>query len=160
MVSTAPIAAIEKLCAKIGWSKDQVDLFEINEAFAVVVMAALKELRLPQDKVNVFGGACAPGHPIGASGARVVVTLLNALKWKSLKRGNCLPVYWRRRGDGYCGRTCPASDFSSSEQRRTPIGVRPFLRGELFDFVQTRCWSYFWFCTCTTGVRMSMPATL
>ncbi|OWW20643.1 acetyl-CoA C-acyltransferase [Noviherbaspirillum denitrificans] len=85
--STAPIGAIRTLCARIGWAVGDVDLFEINEAFAVVVMAAMKELGLPREKVNVFGGACALGHPIGASGARVVVTLLNALKQKGKKRG-------------------------------------------------------------------------
>jgi len=73
--------------AKTGWSKDQVDLYEINEAFAVVAMAAIKDLELDEAKVNVHGGACALGHPIGASGARIVVTLLAALRKYGLKRG-------------------------------------------------------------------------
>lgn len=85
--ATAPISALQKLMDKSGWSLSDVDLFEINEAFAVVVMAAMRELRLPHEKVNVHGGACALGHPIGASGARIVVTLLAALKKYGLKRG-------------------------------------------------------------------------
>ena len=84
---TAPIGAIEKLLQRVGWRRDDVDLFEINEAFAVVVMAAMKDLGLPQAKVNVHGGACALGHPIGASGARIVVTLLAALERYGLRRG-------------------------------------------------------------------------
>ncbi|OIQ89167.1 acetyl-CoA acetyltransferase [mine drainage metagenome] len=84
---TAPIGAIKALLAKTGWSRDQVDLFEVNEAFAVVAMAALRDLGLPAEKVNVHGGACALGHPIGASGARIVVTLLAALRRYGLKRG-------------------------------------------------------------------------
>jgi acetyl-CoA C-acetyltransferase len=84
---TAPVDAIRKLMDRIGWRVDDVDLFEINEAFAVVVMAAMRDLKLPQDKVNVHGGACALGHPIGASGARIIVTLLAALKKYDLKRG-------------------------------------------------------------------------
>ena len=72
---------------RIGWTLKDVDLFEINEAFAVVVMAAMKELDLPHDKVNVHGGACALGHPIGASGARIVVTLLAAMQKYGLRRG-------------------------------------------------------------------------
>ncbi|HEX5281794.1 MAG TPA: acetyl-CoA C-acyltransferase [Micropepsaceae bacterium] len=85
--TTAPVGAIEKLLQKIGWKKGEVDLFEINEAFAVVTLAVMRELNLPQEKVNVNGGACALGHPIGASGARIVVTLLNALRQRGLKRG-------------------------------------------------------------------------
>ena len=84
---TAPIGSIEALLTKTGWTKEQVDLFEINEAFAVVAMAAMKSLDLPADKVNVHGGACALGHPIGASGARIIVTLLAALQKYDLKRG-------------------------------------------------------------------------
>ncbi|MBY6241775.1 acetyl-CoA C-acyltransferase [Methylosinus sp. Sm6] len=84
---TAPIGAIRKLAERIDWPLDSVDLFEINEAFAVVVMAAMRELRLPSEKVNVHGGACALGHPIGASGARIVVTLLAALRKYDLRRG-------------------------------------------------------------------------
>jgi len=83
----APIDAIRKVMDKVEWSKDDVDLFEINEAFAVVAMAAMKDLGLDHDKVNVHGGACALGHPVGASGARIVVTLLSALKKYGKKRG-------------------------------------------------------------------------
>jgi len=85
--TTAPVGAIEKVLAKSGWSKDEVDLYEINEAFAVVTMAAMRDLDLPHDKVNVHGGACALGHPVGASGARIIVTLLNALQKYDLKKG-------------------------------------------------------------------------
>jgi len=84
---TAPIGAIEKLMGKTGWSLDDVDLFEINEAFAVVALASMSKLELPHGKVNIHGGACALGHPIGASGARIMVTLLNALRRKGLHRG-------------------------------------------------------------------------
>lgn len=84
---TAPIGAIEKLMRKTGWSLGDVDLFEINEAFAVVALVTMNKLELPHDKVNVNGGACALGHPIGASGARILVTLLAALKQRGLQRG-------------------------------------------------------------------------
>ncbi|MBW4935970.1 thiolase family protein [Marinobacter sp. F4206] len=83
----APIGAIEKVLKKAEWSVDDVDLFEINEAFAVVTLAAINELGLPAEKVNVHGGACALGHPIGSSGSRIIVTLINALKQRGLKRG-------------------------------------------------------------------------
>lgn len=85
--STAPIYAIEKLLKKCGWELDDVDLFEINEAFAVVTMAAIKELKFDPNKVNVNGGACALGHPIGASGTRIIVTLIHALKNRGLTKG-------------------------------------------------------------------------
>jgi acetyl-CoA C-acetyltransferase len=85
--TTAPVGAIKKLFEKTGWNASEVDLYEINEAFAVVTMAAMKEHGLPHDKVNVHGGACALGHPIGASGARILVTLLGALRKYGLKRG-------------------------------------------------------------------------
>ena len=85
--TTAPVGAIDKLQKRLGWGPDTVDLYEINEAFAVVTMAAMKDLNLPHDKVNVNGGACAMGHPIGASGARLIVTLLHALKARGGKRG-------------------------------------------------------------------------
>ena len=85
--TTAPVGAIAKLLERIGWTSDQVDLYEINEAFAVVTLAAMRDLHLPHEKVNVLGGACALGHPIGASGARLVVTLINALGERGLKRG-------------------------------------------------------------------------
>ena len=85
--TTAPVGAISKVLEKAGWKADDVDLFEINEAFAVVPMAVMRELGVPHDKVNVNGGACALGHPIGASGARIVVTLLNALTARGAKRG-------------------------------------------------------------------------
>ena len=85
--TTAPVGAIEKVLAKAGWRAADVDLFEINEAFAVVTMAAMHDLKLPPDKVNVHGGACALGHPIGASGARILVTLIGALRKYGGKRG-------------------------------------------------------------------------
>ena len=85
--TTAPVGAIAKVLQHTGWSAKQVDLYEINEAFAVVTMAAMKEHGLPHEKVNVHGGACALGHPIGASGARIVVTLIGALRKYGLKRG-------------------------------------------------------------------------
>lgn len=84
---TAPIGAIDKLLKRTGWTLAEVDLFEINEAFAVVTLAAMKHLDLPHDKVNIHGGACALGHPIGASGARILVTLLSALRQNNLRRG-------------------------------------------------------------------------
>jgi acetyl-CoA C-acetyltransferase len=84
---TAPVGAMQKLFARTGWTAAGVDLYEINEAFAVVTMAAMHDLALPAEKVNIHGGACALGHPIGASGARIVVTLLGALKKYGLKRG-------------------------------------------------------------------------
>jgi len=83
----APVAAIQKLFTKTGWSKDDVDLFEINEAFAVVTMAAMKDLDLDHEKVNVHGGACSLGHPLGVSGTRILITLISALKQKGQKRG-------------------------------------------------------------------------
>ena len=85
--TTAPIGSIQKLLEKISWKLSDVDLWEINEAFAVVTMAAMKELDLPHETVNIHGGACALGHPIGASGARILCTLLSALEQKKLKRG-------------------------------------------------------------------------
>jgi acetyl-CoA C-acetyltransferase len=85
--TTAPIGAIEKVLKKTGWAAKEVDLWEVNEAFAAVTMAAMHEFKLPHEIVNVHGGACALGHPIGASGARIVVTLLGALRKRGLKRG-------------------------------------------------------------------------
>jgi len=85
--TTAPIGAIRNVLEKTGWSAGEVDLFEVNEAFAVVTMAAMRDLDLPHDKVNVHGGACALGHPVGASGARILVTLLAALEKYDLERG-------------------------------------------------------------------------
>ncbi|HQT37893.1 MAG TPA: acetyl-CoA C-acyltransferase [Acidocella sp.] len=87
LFTTAPVGAINNVLARVGWHKEQVDLWEINEAFAVVAMIAMRDLGLPHDKVNVHGGACALGHPIGASGARIIVTLIAALKKYNLKRG-------------------------------------------------------------------------
>jgi acetyl-CoA C-acetyltransferase len=83
----APVGAVEKLLSKINWTTDDVDLYEINEAFAIVTMAAMKDLNLDHGKVNVHGGACALGHPIGASGARIMVTLISALKQRGLSKG-------------------------------------------------------------------------
>ena len=85
--STAPVGAIEKLYKRVGWTTKDVDLFEVNEAFAVVTMAAMRDHGIPHDKINVHGGACALGHPIGASGARIVVTRLGALRKLGKKRG-------------------------------------------------------------------------
>jgi acetyl-CoA C-acetyltransferase len=87
LFTTAPIGAMQKLLAKVGWKPGDVDLYEINEAFAVVPMAAMQVLDLVPEKVNVHGGACALGHPIGASGARIVVTLIGALRQAGKKRG-------------------------------------------------------------------------
>ena len=87
LFTTAPVGAIKALLAKNGWTADSVDLWEINEAFAVVTMAAMHDLTLPHDKVNVHGGACALGHPIGASGARILVTLIGALRKHGKRRG-------------------------------------------------------------------------
>ena len=85
--TTAPVGAVGKVLELSGWDKDEVDLYEINEAFACVAMTAMRDLSLPHDKVNIYGGACALGHPIGASGARIIVTLLNALERRGGKRG-------------------------------------------------------------------------
>lgn len=85
--TTAPVGALKKLFEKTGWQASDVDLYEINEAFAVVTMAAMKELNLPHEKVNVHGGATALGHPIGASGARLVTTLIGALRQNGGKKG-------------------------------------------------------------------------
>ena len=85
--TTAPVGAIKKVVEEANWSVDDIDLFEINEAFAVVAMAAMKEFNLPHEKVNVHGGACALGHPIGASGARILVTLLAAMEAYDKKTG-------------------------------------------------------------------------
>ncbi|MEP1201527.1 thiolase family protein [Tateyamaria sp.] len=87
LFTTAPVPAAQKLLERIGWTKDDVDLWEVNEAFAVVPLAFMREMGLSHDVVNVNGGACALGHPIGASGARIMVTLLNALEKRNLKRG-------------------------------------------------------------------------
>jgi len=87
LFTTAPVPAAQKLLTQIGWAKDDVDLWEVNEAFAVVPLAFMREMGLSHDIVNVNGGACALGHPIGASGARIIVTLLNALEKRNLKRG-------------------------------------------------------------------------
>lgn len=85
--TTAPVSAINKTLARVGWSVDDVDLWEVNEAFAVVAMAALHEIGMPHDSLNVNGGACALGHPIGASGARIIVTLIHALQQRGGKKG-------------------------------------------------------------------------
>ena len=97
---TAPIGAMQRLFEKTGWRAGEVDLYEINEAFAVVAMAAMRDLDLPHDKVNVNGGACALGHPIGASGARILVTLLAAMRARGREARRGVAVHRRRRGDG------------------------------------------------------------
>jgi len=85
--TTAPEGAIQRVLERAGWSIGEVDLFEINEAFAVVAMAAMRSLGIPRDKLNVHGGAVALGHPIGATGARIIVTLLHALRQRGQRRG-------------------------------------------------------------------------
>jgi acetyl-CoA C-acetyltransferase len=85
--TTAPIGSIEKVLEKAGWQRSDVDLFEVNEAFAVVAMAAMRDLDIPHDQINIYGGACALGHPVGASGARIIITLMNALRKNDLKKG-------------------------------------------------------------------------
>jgi acetyl-CoA C-acetyltransferase len=87
LFTTAAVGAIEKVLEKAGWTVQDVDLFEVNEAFAVVPMAAMFDLGIPHERLNVHGGACALGHPVGASGARIIVTLLNALEKYDLRRG-------------------------------------------------------------------------
>ena len=87
LFTTAPVPAIRKALDKAGWTVGDVDLFEINEAFAVVAMIAMQDLAIPHDKVNVNGGACALGHPIGASGARILTTLMSALQASGGRRG-------------------------------------------------------------------------
>jgi acetyl-CoA C-acetyltransferase len=87
LFTTAPVPAAQKLLDQLGWNRNSVDLWEVNEAFAVVPMAFMREMDLPPDIVNINGGACALGHPIGASGARIIVTLLHALETHNLKRG-------------------------------------------------------------------------
>ena len=100
--TTAPIPAIRKLLDKVGWSVGDVDLFEINEAFAVVAMAAAKDLGIPRDKLNINGGACALGHPIGATGARLIVTLLHALEAQQSQARRRRALHRRRRS--HCDR--------------------------------------------------------
>ncbi|MEM1352572.1 MAG: acetyl-CoA C-acetyltransferase, partial [Pseudomonadota bacterium] len=87
LFTTAPVPAARKLLEKIGWQTSSVDLWEVNEAFAVVPMAFMHEMGVSHDNLNVNGGACALGHPIGASGARIIVTLLNAMEHRNAKRG-------------------------------------------------------------------------
>ena len=87
LFTTAPVFAIKKLLARIGWRVSDVDLFEVNEAFAVVALVAMRELDIAAERINIHGGACALGHPIGASGARLLTTLISALKTRGLKRG-------------------------------------------------------------------------
>ena len=102
--TTAPVGAIDKLLKKTGWNAKDVDLWEVNEAFAAVTMAAMSEFKLPHEIVNVNGGAVALGHPIGASGARIVVTLLGALQEARQEEGRRGALHRRRRGDGAGGR--------------------------------------------------------
>ena len=119
---TAPIGAMKKLLEKTGWSPESVDLFEINEAFAVVAMAAMRDLGSPHDKVNVNGGACALGHPIGASGARILVTLIARASgaWRQARRG--LALHRRRRSDRHGDR-----DGVKAALHSTPINSRSSL---------------------------------
>ena len=85
--TTAPVGAIEKVLKKAGWKVEDVDLFEVNEAFAIVAMAAMKDVNIPADRINVNGGAVALGHPIGATGARIITTLIYALRNRGKKKG-------------------------------------------------------------------------
>lgn len=122
--ATAPIPAIGKLLDRLGWSVGDVDLFEINEAFALVAMAAARELSIPRERLNVNGGACALGHPIGATGARLIVTLIHALRARGLRRGIaalCIggarrrPSRWSaRRPDAHCPRPAPTHIHTDS----------------------------------------------
>jgi len=100
--TTAPVTAVQNTLKRVGWSIDEVDLWEINEAFAVVAMAAMHELSIPHSKLNVHGGACALGHPIGASGARILVTLIHAMHRRGDKKRHGKPMYrwWRGYRDG------------------------------------------------------------
>ena len=97
--TTAPIGAMKKVLEQVGWNAKDVGLYEINEAFAVVAMAAMRDLGLPHEKVNVHGGACALGHPVGASGARIIITLLHAMEKYGQDEGRGLALHRRRRGD-------------------------------------------------------------
>ena len=125
MFTTAPVGAIEKLYRKTGWTSKDVDLFEINEAFAVVTMAAMREHGLPRDKVNVHGGACALGHPIGASGARILVTLLGALRKHGRQARRRGAVHRRRRGHRDGDRACVVARRG---ERRDSVGDLAGLR--------------------------------
>ena len=100
--TTAPVKAISNVLDKAGWKVEDVDLFEVNEAFACVAMAPMKDLGIPHEKLNVNGGAVALGHPIGASGARLVVTLLNALKCPRRQARRGFSVHRWRRSHGHC----------------------------------------------------------
>ncbi len=116
---------------KAGWKADDVDLWEVNEAFACVAMFAMKDLGIPHEKINVHGGATALGHPIGASGTRILVTLINALKQKGLQARRREPVHRRRRSDRGCGGA------------RLKTGIRDrgalLLKGGLLPGGETRC---------------------
>ena len=103
--TTAPIYAIQKTLNNLQLGTSDIDLFEINEAFAAVPLAVMKELDIPLEKLNVHGGACALGHPIGASGARIIVTLLSALEKYDFKTRNCIPLYRGRRSNRFNDRT-------------------------------------------------------
>ena len=125
--TTAPVGAMEKLLARVGWSQNDVDLFEINEAFAVVTMAAMRAMDLDAERVNVNGGACALGHPIGASGARILVTLLAALRARGARRGWRLCVLAGGRLLRWLSRFSKAS--SPFSRKRTKKLLSPRLRG-------------------------------
>ena len=103
--TVAPVGAIDALLTKLSWKVDDVDLFEINEAFAMVTMIAMRELGLPDDRVNIFGGACAQGHPIGSTGSRLIVTLAHALKQRGAQARHRVAVHRRRRSDRDCARS-------------------------------------------------------
>ena len=117
----APVGAIQKLLTQLNWQAKDVDLYEINEAFAVVTMAAMKDLGLDHAKVNVNGGACALGHPIGATGARIMTTLLYALQAPRQEARHREPVHRRRRSDGDRHRTC--SSMRNAQRDSMGVGV-------------------------------------
>ena len=126
--TTAPVGAIRKLFERPAGRAGKVDLYEINEAFAVVTMAAMQEHGLPHDKVNVHGGACALGHPIGASGARILVTLIGALRKYGGKRGVASAVHRRRRSHRHGDRT-RVSEKATSAQLQTLLKRSRFVSG-------------------------------
>jgi acetyl-CoA C-acetyltransferase len=110
----APIGAVEKLLGKTGWSKDDVDLFEINEAFAMVTILATRELGLNPEKVNIHGGACAQGHPVGSTGSRIIVSLMYALKKLGKKKRCCFFMHRWRRSNRYCYRDGVATSHTQT----------------------------------------------
>ena len=125
--TTAPIGAIRKVLAKTGWDAKDVELFEINEAFAVVVMAAMRDLGLDHDRVNIYGGACALGHPIGATGARIIVTLLNALMARRGAKRAASPAFASAAARRPRSRSNARALMNASDEiGRSPFGTSDF----------------------------------